>query len=141
MMNLLYNAMKFTPKGTIIVTTELETLKQVNHVKISFTDTGFGIKKEDIPYIFERFYKSSMHKDTKNIMNSNGEYRTPDEVAATTHGKLSNNGSNRGAGLGLAIVKEIIEQHNGTIHVYSKLGKGSTFDIRLPIKQGVEKNE
>lgn len=87
--NLIVNAQKFTPVGgTITLKMEIPDDSK-NYVKVSVIDTGCGISKEALPFIFERFYK---------------DYSTQ-------------NGKERGAGLGLAIAKEIIERHNGLIGV------------------------
>ncbi len=75
-------------------------------IKISIEDTGIGIPKEHLPRIFERFYR----------------------VDRDHSRKLG------GTGLGLAIVKHIIESHGGTVEVQSKIGKGSTFTLNLPLE-------
>lgn len=72
---------------------------------VEFEDTGEGIREEDLPFIFERFYLTEKGR---------------------TKGKS-------GFGLGLSIVKHIIEQHKGKIDVKSALGKGTTFTISFPI--------
>lgn len=105
--NLLVNAQKFTPSGgTVKIEIELPSLINNKEVKINIKDTGSGIRKEDIPYIFERFYKAS------------------DQTNRTY----------RGAGLGLAICKEIIDFHKGDIDVTSQIEEGSSFYFTLPIK-------
>ncbi len=72
---------------------------------VSLSDTGYGNAPDELPLIFERFYRANTEK-TKTIV---------------------------GTGLGLPIVKSIIEAHNGTVKVESKEGIGSTFYVRLPI--------
>ncbi len=69
-------------------------------------DDGVGMDEEDLPYIFDHFYKI-------------------DKVRSTNA---------KGTGLGLAICKELIEAHDGTIHVKSREGRGTTFKIMLPVK-------
>ncbi len=69
-------------------------------------DTGLGIPRQDLPNIFEKFYRVN----------------TPEHNAP------------KGTGLGLSIAKAIIEQHRGNIWVESELGKGSTFSIELPLE-------
>lgn len=100
LLNLIDNAIKYTPqKGVVMLTLESEKDKAIIVVK----DTGLGIEEEDIPHIFDRFYRGSK---TSKVF---------------------------GSGLGLAICKSIISLHSGHIHVKSKPGKGSEFDIVLPL--------
>jgi signal transduction histidine kinase/DNA-binding response OmpR family regulator len=100
--NLVGNAIKYTPaNGTVSLAVEPEQYTVSVHVK----DTGYGIPVEDLPHIFERFYRVR-----------NG---------ATSDIK--------GNGLGLAIVQSIIEQHAGKTNVESIVGKGSCFTISLPL--------
>lgn len=103
MENLLNNAVKFSPKGGE-VTVSIEAAK--DELKISVADEGIGIPEEDLPHIFDRFYRAS------------------NAARAAI----------RGTGLGLGIVKYIVESHAGRILVQSKPGKGSTFRFTLPIK-------
>jgi two-component system phosphate regulon sensor histidine kinase PhoR len=101
MVNLLHNAIKFTePGGRIAVTTQGEG----DSVAVAITDTGRGIASEDLPHVFERFYKGDKARG--------GE----------------------GTGMGLAIAKHIVEAHGGYIRVESKESKGSTFSFSLPIR-------
>jgi signal transduction histidine kinase len=100
--NLIGNAIKYTPKdGIITVSTELAKSMIWIHVQ----DNGLGIPEDDLPHIFEKFYRVDAD-DRKDI---------------------------QGNGLGLAIVKAIVEQHGGKIKVSSKLGQGSCFSFSLPI--------
>jgi signal transduction histidine kinase len=102
--NLVTNAIKYTPDGgTITLSLEHET----NMAKIKVQDTGYGIPAEDLPFIFDRFYRVQ-NKETRDI---------------------------DGNGLGLAIVKSIIERHGGQVQVASKLGEGSCFSLSLPLVQ------
>jgi two-component system, OmpR family, phosphate regulon sensor histidine kinase PhoR len=103
--NLVHNAIKFTPNGRITLSAQPDHKKAPGQVTISITDTGVGIAREDLPRIFERFYKS-------------------DRARTRSQG---------GTGLGLAIARHIVERHNGRIWVESKEGKGSTFYFSLPI--------
>ncbi|RLB26310.1 MAG: hybrid sensor histidine kinase/response regulator [Deltaproteobacteria bacterium] len=100
--NLITNAIIYTPEGGE-VTVEGEV--KGDFVGIIVSDTGYGIAPDEIPRIFERFYRAKTEK-TRNIV---------------------------GTGLGLPIVKSIVESHNGTVKVESKEGVGSTFYVRLPI--------
>jgi len=102
--NLLENALRYTPEGgTIRVTTQAHT----DHIAVVVADTGAGIPADQLPHIFERFYR----KSTPNAPTGNG------------------------AGLGLAIAQRIIELHGGTLSVESALNKGSVFGFNLPTHQ------
>jgi signal transduction histidine kinase len=102
--NLLENAIVHTGRdGTITLTAR----QQDNMVYISVSDTGEGIPPEDLPMIFERFYRV-------------------DKSRARTTG---------GSGLGLTIAKRLVEAHGGTIKVKSKPGQGSTFTFTLLISK------
>ena len=97
--NLLHNAIKFNkPSGKVTITTTYDD----RAVKVSVSDTGIGISKEDFPHVFERFFKADK---------------------ARTGG---------GSGLGLAIAKHTIISHGGDIQAQSEEGKGSTFTFTLP---------
>jgi len=100
LINLLSNAIKFTPEGGKIT---LEAIRQQNEIIITVSDTGMGISKEDLPKIFERFYRAK-------------------RPGKETHG----------TGLGLSIVAQIISRHGGRILVESELDKGTTFTVYLP---------
>jgi len=101
--NLISNAMKFTPKdGEIKVWVAYDGDK--NEVLINVHDNGIGIRKEDQPYIFEKFVQS----DTSIQRQYNG------------------------SGLGLALAKELAELHGGWISVVSELGQGSLFTVGIP---------
>ncbi|HEY3346222.1 MAG TPA: ATP-binding protein [Nitrospirota bacterium] len=99
--NLLSNALKYTPEGGK-VSVSAKVIR--DYVTITISDNGAGIKKEDLPFIYERYFRGGKG-----------------------HGKRP-----AGSGLGLAIVKAIVESHGGVIDVASKEGKGSFFTIRLP---------
>ncbi len=102
--NLLSNAIKFTPEGgEIRISTKINDKK--DNIQLFIEDTGVGIPKENIDKLFD----SNIHFST---------YGTHDE---------------KGSGLGLILCKEFIEMHNGTIHVESVQGKGSTFIIDFPV--------
>ncbi len=103
MFNLLSNAIKFTPEhGRVSVVAE----RMNHHVKISVTDTGIGIKQEDMDKIFEAF-------------------RQLDSTYARKY---------EGTGLGLTLTKRLVELHGGKIWAKSEYGKGSAFTFTLPIK-------
>jgi two-component system sensor histidine kinase ResE len=105
--NLLDNAIRHTSNGDQI-TMRMELRhngSDVQSVLIEIEDQGQGIPVEDLPFIFERFYKAD---------------------------KARTRGTKTGTGLGLAIAKNIIESHQGTVQVRSILGQGTTFSIILP---------
>lgn len=104
--NLLDNAFRHTAAGArIALKAEHGLYKERPAVRIEIMDEGKGIPAEDLPFIFERFYKAD---------------------------KARTRGSSGGTGLGLAIVKNIIDSHQGSVHVQSTWGQGSTFTICLP---------
>ena len=97
--NLLHNAIKFTPEAGIVT---VGAYKQEKAIAFFVRDTGIGISIDDLPRIFERFYKVDRSR------------------------------SSSGTGLGLAIARHLIEAHGGKIWVESELGKGSTFTFTIP---------
>ena len=103
--NLIANAINYTPAGHITVTVCSD--EENNQACLAVQDTGTGIREEDQPFLFDRFYRG--------------------------YGAASSDIP--GTGLGLAIVKEIIERHRGRIEVESKVGTGSTFKIWLPLAE------
>lgn len=105
-LNLAGNAIKYTPSGgQVTISTSVDERRNVVNCEVS--DTGVGISSEDLPHIFDKFYR------------------------ARGHTKLA-----KGTGLGLALTKQIVESvHNGKLYVTSEAGKGSTFTIELPIMQ------
>lgn len=98
--NLLDNSLKFTSSGGEI---SIKLINNINSIVVSFSDTGCGIEKEDLPYIFERYHKS------KRVVSNQ-----------------------KGTGLGLAIVKKILELHGINISVDSEKDKGTTFYFEIP---------
>jgi len=99
--NLIHNAIKFTlPGGRVWV----RASREGRGLAIRVTDTGIGIAPEDLPRVFERFYKADRSR------------------------------SGEGIGLGLAIVKHTVQAHGGQVAVESALGQGSTFTILLPLR-------
>lgn len=101
MVNIISNSLKYTPEGGTI---RISTSGGDNEVEFSIKDSGIGISKEDLPYIFERFYRAD---------------------------KSRSRGTG-GSGIGLAIVKSLVEAHGGTISVKSEPGSGSEFVIVFP---------
>jgi signal transduction histidine kinase len=101
-LNLMANAIKFNrPGGEVRVSA---TVNERHQVAIVIADTGVGIPSQDLPRIFERFYRI-------------------DKARSRQVG---------GTGLGLSIVKHVVERMNGAIEVESQLGRGSVFTLRLP---------
>ena len=96
---LLDNAVKYTPgggRGTMRI------VEEDGSVGVEVADTGIGIPEDQIPHVFERFYRAEEARSTE------------------------------GLGLGLSIARQIAEDHRGSIEVRRKLGEGSTFIIRIP---------
>ena len=108
--NLVDNAIKYTPNGGE-VTLSLE--RDTEWVCVAVADTGAGIPEQDLPRIFDRFYRVDKARA-----------RDPSSFDLRSGG---------GTGLGLAIVKWIVDAHDGKIDVKSKLGKGTTFTVWLPL--------
>jgi len=103
-LNLVSNAIKYTPAGGR-VTVAISVDDRNRRVNVSVTDTGVGIPKQDIPFLFDKFYRVNNHK------------------------KIA-----KGTGLGLNLVKHLIETvHGGRVRVLSEIGKGSSFIYSLPL--------
>ncbi len=100
-LNLLHNAIKFTPDGGSV---SVSASFRDDAVTVEVSDSGVGIAAEDLPRIFERFYKADRAR-----------------------------GSGGSTGLGLAVVKHTVEAHGGTVGVESEPGKGSTFRLFIPV--------
>ncbi|NDI35848.1 sensor histidine kinase [Chengkuizengella sediminis] len=94
------NAFKYTEEGYV----ELEVKILDNQVGIHISDTGIGMNKEDIPHIFQRFYRADVSR-----------------------------GAKPGTGLGLSIAKWIIDEHHGSVEVYTSLESGTKFIIWIPL--------
>lgn len=101
LVNLLSNALKYTPEGGMVV---INIRYNDVNTEISVTDNGPGIPGEDLPYIFERFYRADKSRN-----------------------KLTG-----GSGIGLAICKSIVLAHGGSINVQSNIGKGTKFTFTIP---------
>jgi len=92
------NAIKFSHENSSIYI----TLEEGENIKVSIRDEGVGISEEELPNIFEKFYKSKLRQNAK------------------------------GSGLGLAIAKQICIKHDGTLRVESTVGEGTTFIFTFP---------
>ncbi len=103
LINILSNAIKYTPDGGSVT---LSARALDSQIQIDVRDTGIGIPEEDLPHLFERFYRVEKSRTSET----------------------------GGTGLGLAIAKEIVEAHGGSISVASELGKGSVITVVLPIE-------
>ncbi|CAN7335333.1 sensor histidine kinase [Paenibacillus sp. LjRoot56] len=93
------NAFKYTPMGSVTI----EAIRRNSFIGIRISDTGIGMDKEDIPHIFDRFYRADLSR-----------------------------GVTTGTGLGLSIAKWIIDEHDGSVEVTTRKDEGSTFLIWLP---------
>jgi two-component system OmpR family sensor kinase len=107
MVNLVGNAINYTPKGGEIV---VGLGKVAERAQLTVTDNGPGISPEDLPHIFERFYRSEKSRTRQR--------------------------DGKGFGLGLSIAYWIVRNHGGRIEVSSTIGKGTTFCVWLPLAQG-----
>jgi two-component system sensor histidine kinase CiaH len=103
---LLDNALKYTDPGGRV---DLSLTREDNHAHLVVTDTGIGIPADDLPHIFDRFYRVDRAREHES----------------------------GGTGLGLSIAKWIVQAHNGTIKAESTLGTGTRFDVDLPATRGV----
>lgn len=101
LVNILSNALKYTPGGGTI---EISSAVSAREVQISVRDTGIGIAQEDLPYIFERFYRVDKSRSR----------------------------SSGGSGIGLAIANSLVKAHGGKVIVTSAPGNGSEFTVILP---------
>ena len=99
--NILNNALKYTPEGKMV---SLAVLQEEDYVGFQFRDEGAGMDEDDIPYIFERFYRGDKSRDRKT----------------------------GGVGVGLSIVKALMDAHKGKIQVKSKLKRGTTINLWFP---------
>lgn len=104
--NILVNAIRYSPsKSSIEVSTDIVKNQDATWLKVSFEDHGPGISPEDLPHVFDHFYRADKSRDRKS----------------------------GGSGIGLAIVKQLVENHGGQVTVESTLGSGSIFHVLLPV--------
>lgn len=99
--NVVNNALQYTPSGKSVSINVKETKE---HVVFIIKDEGYGIKEEDIPYLYERFYRGDKSRDRKT----------------------------GGVGIGLSIVKALVDAHKGEIKIDSKLNHGTTVEVKFP---------
>ncbi len=112
LMNLLTNAIKYTPAGGNV---SIESACSDGNVRITVRDSGIGIAPGDLPHIFDRFWRADKAR--------------------------SRSGQRPGVGLGLAISRWIAEAHGGSIHATSRLGRGTAFVVTLPIEGTASERE
>jgi len=111
--NLIHNAIKFTASGGVVtIGTSVENAGKTQRFFVR--DTGVGIRPEELPRIFERFYKADRARSKTNFIGPGGG----------------------GSGLGLAIARHVVEAHGGRIMAESTPGQGSTFTFTLPVAGG-----
>ena len=108
--NLLSNAIKFTSEGEVVFDVDQEIINGKNWLLMELRDTGKGISKNDLPYVFDRFYQ------------------VDDSVTQ----------AGEGTGIGLALTKELTELLGGSISVKSQLGEGTTFEVKLPVTRNAQ---
>ena len=101
--NIVHNAIKYSDEGSVV---KIALYTDKNYATIKISDNGYGIPKESLPYIFDRFYRVDKARSRKT----------------------------GGTGLGLSISKQIINMHHGTINVKSRVGSGTTFYVKIPIE-------
>jgi two-component system sensor histidine kinase/response regulator len=107
--NLVSNAIKYSPEGGKV---SVKAWVRDDNAVIEVSDTGLGIHADDLPHVFDAFYRVQ-HQENEDV---------------------------EGSGLGLSIVKTIVEQHGGQITVQSELGQGSTFRVVLPVGASVDRS-
>ena len=110
LVNLVHNAIKFTPSGGLIVI-GTGPVEHQQMQRFYVRDTGVGIREEDLSRVFERFYKTNRSRAKDDFIGPGGG----------------------GTGLGLAIARQVVEAHGGRIQATSLLGEGSTFTFTLPV--------
>ncbi|MBD2093316.1 HAMP domain-containing histidine kinase [Microcoleus sp. FACHB-1515] len=99
--NLIHNAIAYTPQGQVTI----RVCQHQQEVWVAISDTGIGIAPEDLPFVFDRFWRSEQSRRLRR----------------------------HGSGLGLVVVKRIVELHQGQVEVESELGVGTTFRVQLPL--------
>lgn len=100
--NLIENAIRYTPAGGEV---EIAIVRDGDELRIRVSDTGDGIHEDDLPHIFDRFYRAAQHEPKKS----------------------------QGSGLGLAIARKIVELHGASLEATSKVGLGTTFTFHAPL--------
>ena len=111
--NLVNNSIKYSPNGGKVVVSGRSVGDNGSHVLVRVSDDGMGISKENVPKLFDKFYRVD-NRDNREI---------------------------GGTGIGLALVKAYTEAHHGSVRVDTELGKGSAFTITIPIEQQDYENQ
>lgn len=116
--NLIENSIKYTPDGGLI---SLSAGVDKDHVAIWVTDNGCGIPKEDLPILFDKFYRGrpTPHSAAAAVAATDEEFLEDADIS--------------GVGLGLYLARDVVERLGGKISVQTEVGKGSTFTLHLPI--------
>lgn len=127
MLIFLDNAVKYTPsKGKVAVAGKADK----KYLSIKVKDTGIGIAPEDIPHIFDRFYRVDQSRSKRYLRG--GRLNPP--AGGENHDSSDGGEVIGGFGLGLSLAKRIIEIHKGSVEVISEVSRGTTFTIKLPLK-------
>lgn len=119
--NIVENAIKYTPDGGRII---LSASEEDSHVTISVTDNGRGIPAEDMPILFDKFHRGSP------------AHHSAAMAEGTTNAEFLEDADVSGVGLGLYLARNVMERMGGRISVDSKVGRGSTFKLHLPLWSG-----
>ncbi len=121
--NLIENSIKYTPDGGLIV---VSADAESNNVAIRVTDNGRGIPKEDLPILFDKFYRGRPVQHSASA------------AGAATDENFLEDADMSGVGLGLYLARDVMERMGGRISVETEVGKGSTFTVHLPVWNAVE---
>jgi len=116
--NIIENAIKYTPDGGRI---SLTAVKEDGRVAISVIDNGRGIPPEDMPFLFDKFHRGrpALHSEAMRRASTDDEFLEDADVS--------------GVGLGLYLARNVMERMGGSISVQSEVGRGSKFELRLPL--------
>jgi len=116
--NIIENAIKYTPDGGRI---SLTAVKEDGQVAISVIDNGRGIPPEDMPFLFDKFHRGrpARHSEAMRRASTDAEFLEDADVS--------------GVGLGLYLARNVMERMGGSISVQSEVGRGSQFELRLPL--------
>lgn len=130
LINLIHNGLKYTPAGgRVTISAGLRATPDTDappYIVVRVTDTGVGIGEEDLPRVFERFFKvdRARTRDTEPVAHD-GRGAVDSQVPQTS--------AAAGTGLGLAIARHLVELHGGEIWAESRIGRGSTFSFTVPV--------